>query len=254
MIEKKSVSIFVLSALTVCLCSIPVVQGDESRTGAYGDQSAAPPAPAPQQPGTASDSSAMAPVSTAEKGELTGSWLQNEAVAFQPQFGMINYRDTLGNVGNRATYGMTFDSNLAHFIPGTDSTLYLGPQIGFIYSHLGSGNADFFGSSPSNPVGDPGTNAFYVPTNLKLGYNLGNFRPSVHAGANLFYTSSQASFALGPHPSSSPGSGVTYLPDLGLDFEYAVAKQVTLLMRPEITFAGSNPIWAASVGASIPIG
>ena len=59
-----------------------------------------------QQPGT-SGADTVAPVSTVERSDVDRTALQQEGVAFQPQIGMINYHDTLGDTGSRMTYGLT---------------------------------------------------------------------------------------------------------------------------------------------------
>jgi hypothetical protein len=167
---------------------------------------------------------------------------------------MINYHDTLGNTANRMTYGLTADMNVPRILGNPD--LYLGPQLGFFYSHLGSSNADFVGSSPAteSSVGFPGSNMFYIPTDVKLGVNLGNFRPSVHAGANLIYRSAASALAVSKDPVQGQDSAWSYMPNLGFDFEFAVSKNFGLVARPDITFGGTNRIWTASIGASIPMG
>lgn len=233
--RKIIVSIFLISTASVYMNTVPAARANETKAGTY------------QQPGEA-------PVSTVEKGEVAPGNLTNQGIGISPQFGVVNYRDLFGNTGNRATYGMTSDINLPKLSMNTPE-LFIGPSVGFIYSHIGSGNANFFGSSPSDgtAVGDAGTNMFFIPTDLKIGYNFGDFRPSLRGGANLFYTSSAQSFALGPHPTASSNSQWNYLPNVGVDLEYGFTKSIAAIARGDYTPAGSFPIWAASLGATIPI-
>jgi hypothetical protein len=281
--RKNIVSIFTISALSVSLVAAQTAFGDGSQAGIYDsstnttdttlDRNQQSGIVSDQQPGlyehqqpgvagmsdydsqqpgtTASDDAST--VSTADRSDVDLSPLQKEGVAFQPQVGMVNYLDTAGNVGNRMTYGLTASANLPRILGNPD--IYLGPQLGFFYSHLGSSNADFLGSSPSTgAVGNAGANMFYIPTDLKLGVNLGNFRPSIHAGANLFYRSVGSSIAISKNPDTGADSAWSYMPNLGLDLEYAFANNFAIVARPDITFGGSNRIWTASVGASIPLG
>lgn len=235
--RKIIVSIFLVSTAFVYTATSPVARSDESKAGTY-----------EQQPGEA-------PVSTVEKGEVAPGNLTQEGIGISPQVGVVNYHDNFGDTCNRVTYGMTTDMNIPKLSMNTPD-VFLGPQLGFFYSHLGSGNAGGFGSSPSDgsAIGVAGTNMFFIPTDLKLGYNIGNFRPAIHGGANLYYTSSADNFSLGASPATGTGSQWSYLPDVGLDLEYGITKSIALIARPDITFAGSNRIWNASLGATIPLG
>jgi hypothetical protein len=280
--RKNIVSVFLISAFSVSLAAATTALGDASQAGTYDesttgtsqqpgisddqsslnesqqpgmsgvteDTSKSYSEPSAQQPGTTDDT---AMVSTAQRSDLDLSPMQKEKAAFQPQVGMINFLDTSGNVDNRMTYGFTADMNFPSILGNND--LYLGPQTGFFYSHLGSQNANFVGSSPDTGAdANAGANMFYVPTDIKLGVNLGNFRPSIHGGANLIYRSIASSLAAGSDPASGSDSAWSYLPNLGLDLEYAVADSFAFVARPDITFGGSNRIWTASIGASIPLG
>lgn len=199
--------------------------------------------------------------STAEASDMTRG-LGGELVGIKPQVGVINYRDTFGNVGNRGIVGFTTDMNAAGLLSrmtgmggGMAGNVFLGPSTGLFYSHIGSGNANFLGSSPDlGASGSPGTNMFMVPINLKAGYSFGKFRPSIHGGGNLIYRSVANSFALGKDPNQSSRGATSLMPNLGLDLEYGVTNAVAVVLRPDVTFGGSNPVWTTSLGASIPLG
>ncbi|MGK5083756.1 hypothetical protein WDW37_10675 [Bdellovibrionota bacterium FG-1] len=211
------------------------------------------------QPGTAAtDSGAM---SQAKTSELKVGGLHDEVVGVSPQVGMVNYHDMLGNTGNRGTIGLTSDMNASTLISNvTDMPdlkyLFIGPQVGFFYSHIGSGTANFFGAQPSDIAasGDAGTNMFYIPLDLKVGMNYGKFRPSIHGGGNIYYRSVASSFALGANPDTSSSSSWAIYPNIGLDLEVELTRSVALIARPDVTLGGSNRIWSASLGATIPLG
>lgn len=279
--RKNIVSVFLISAFSVSLAAATTALGDASQAGSY-DSSTSDSSQQPgivddtatlhdsQQPGTAGmqdgSSSAyseptqqpgttddMSTVSTAQRSDVDLTPMQKEKVAIQPQIGAINFLDTSGNVDNRMTYGFTADMNVPTLLGNRD--LYLGPQVGFFFSHIGPRNGNFIGEA-ANGVADTsaGANMFYVPTDVKFGVNIGNFRPSIHAGANLIYRSIASALAAGQEADTGSDSAWSYLPNLGLDLEYAIADSFALVARPDITFGGSNRIWTASIGASIPLG
>jgi hypothetical protein len=211
-----------------------------------------------QEAGTVGDDSALQ--STAEASKMKGG-LMDEVVGIKPQVGVLNYRDVGGRVGNRGTVGFTAEMNAASTvanITGMDGlkTLYLGPSTGFFYSHLGSTGSNFWGTdgNDSAGLGSAGSNLFFVPVNAKIGTNIGPFRFAVHGGANLFYRSVANTIALGVSPDTNTDSSWSFLPNVGADIELGATNAIALILRPDLTFGGSNRVWSASLGASIPLG
>jgi hypothetical protein len=151
--------------------------------------------------------------------------------------------------------GASLAANVLGMNTSSVKNIYFGPQIGFIYSHIGPAASEFFGNNAADSnVGSPGANMFFVPTDLKIGYNLGNFRAALHGGANFFYRSVASSIQLGYNPDLGSGSAVSYIPNFGADLEYGVTNAIAVILRPDLTFGGSNRVWGATLGVSLPIG
>lgn len=191
--------------------------------------------------------------------------LVDEKVGLKPQIGVVNYRDASNAKSNRALYGATVDFNMADAFNAKmgmehKSGLYLGPQTGFLFSHIGAVGGGFFGESgaqggtPGVPNSDPGANMFLLPANLKAGWTMYGFRLSAHGGGNVIYRSDAASVQVGKNSPITSNSKWGILPDAGAELEYGVLNGGAIIVRSDWTFGGSNTMFDGTLGFSMPIG
>jgi hypothetical protein len=216
------------------------------------------------QAGTTTQTDNTSTTTTTETGPAQG--LSGEVVGIKPQVGFINFRDAANNFDNRGTVGLMFDVNGASAVGhmmgmSSGSPLFFGPSVGAFYSHIGGIDSGFLGNSttastdPNAGAGSAGANLLIFPADLKVGWNFGYFRTSIHAGGNVFYSSVANAVLLGSSPpNTTTGSNWMILPDVGVDLEYGVTNGLALIARPDWTLAGSNRMLGVSIGASIPIG
>jgi hypothetical protein len=210
--------------------------------------------PGSAEPGYTTDNTG---VSTATKEEVTKGGIADEVVGFKPQAGVINFRDPTATIQNRGVIGFTAEHNMAAAIADMTGnanlkTLYLGPETGLFYSHIGGPNANFVGAGTNEVAG---ANMLMIPLDLKLGASLGPTRLALHGGGNIFYRSITQAVALGKNADTSNlSSSWSILPNIGADFEIGKTNAVAFIARPDLTFGGSNRLWAGTVGVSIPLG
>jgi len=202
-----------------------------------------------------SDSSSTTSI-THDEPNTTG--LNNSRVGVTPQFGLISFRNEDGSGLSRGVLGLTVDVNGTGFVNqvfGRGYTdIYSGITLGMLYSHLGSPSSNFFGSSEGTfGSGFGGANLVVLPLNGKVGYSFGNFLLAGHGGVNAFYRSIASAVRLGTTASNSSDSDWSVLPNVGLDLQYGVTNQIAVQLRPDWTFAGSNPAFSATLGATMPI-
>jgi hypothetical protein len=215
------------------------------------------------QAGTTADNTgvSVAPAPAPEQKKT----LVDEKIGIKPQAGVVNYIDASNARSNRALYGATFDFNVAdrlNEMMGMEhkSGLYLGPQLGFLYSHIGAVGGTYFGDSgaeggtPGVPNSNPGANLFMLPANLKLGWTLYGFRVSAHGGGNVIYRSAANTVLVGKNTPDTPNSKWGILPDAGAELEYGVLNGGAILVRSDWTFGGSNTMFTGTIGYSFPIG
>jgi hypothetical protein len=215
------------------------------------------------QAGTTADNTgvSVAPAPAPEQKKT----LVDEKIGLKPQAGVVNYRDASNAKSNRALYGATVDFNVAdklNEMMGTEhrAGLFLGPQLGFLYSHIGAVGGTYFGDSgaeggtPGVPNSNPGANMFLLPANLKLGWTLYGFRLSAHGGGNVIYRSAANSVLVGKNTPDTPNSKWGILPDAGAELEYGVLNGGAILVRSDWTFGGSNTMFTGTIGYSFPIG
>ncbi len=198
---------------------------------------------------------------TREAGDVTKGALEREIVGIKPQVGALVFTDTQGGneTSTRAAYGLTVDMNaFSTFAPDNDMlrNWYLGPSTGFIYSHLGAGNSDFFGFNAEGSSGSAGANFFYVPLNLKLGYTVAeNYRLAVHGGGNVVYRSVANSMNLSDDLSDQlPGSDTSIYPNVGADLEVGLGSTAALMLRPDVTITPGDDIFTGTLALNIPLG
>jgi hypothetical protein len=215
------------------------------------------------QAGTTADNTgvSVAPAPAPEQKKT----LVDEKIGLKPQVGVLNYRDASNAKSNRAMYGATVDFNMAGFANQAmglehNSGLFLGPQTGFLFSHVGAVGGTFFGDSgaqggtPGVPNSNPGANMFLIPANLKAGWTLYGFRLSAHGGGNVIYRSAANSVLAGVNTPDTPNSKWGILPDAGAELEYGVLNGGAILVRSDWTFGGSNTLFTGTIGYSLPLG
>jgi hypothetical protein len=238
------------------------VSNDQSQAGISSDQSGASMNQSGNQAGTAENTGVSVAPAPAPEQKKT---LVDEKIGIKPQVGVVNYRDASNAKSNRALYGATVDFNMAGFANNMlgmqhNSGLYLGPQTGFLFSHIGAVGGTFFGDSgaqggtPNVANSDPGANMFMIPANLKAGWTLYGFRASAHGGGNVIYRSSAASVLVGKNTPITTGSKWGMLPDAGAELEYGVLNGGAVIARSDWTFGGSNTMFTGTLGLSLPIG
>jgi hypothetical protein len=190
--------------------------------------------------------------------------LVDEKIGIKPQVGDLNYRDASNAKSNRALYGLTADFNVGDIVNNAlnmhQTGLYLGPQTGFLFSHIGAVGGGFFGDSgaqggtPNVANSDPGANMFLIPANLKAGWTLYGFRVSAHGGGNVIYRSNASTVLVGKNTPITSSSKWGILPDAGPEVEYGILNGGAVIARADWTFGGSNTMFDGTVGLSIPLG
>jgi hypothetical protein len=232
----------------------PITGNNDLSNGSYNNN---------QQPGTAApmnsgndryDDTTMS--STASKGDVTRGALSNGVVAFQPQVGAMAIKDSFGNNTSRGALGLTADMNLASAISKDLGHFFIGPATGAIYSHIGSPGSNFVGTSPDNPGVSDGANLLLLPANLKLGYALtDNFRISARGGGNVIYRSVGNSLNLGSSSAAlGSDSGWRIFPNVGGDVEIGFGQNVSLMLRPDVTFTPGDNIYTGTIGLGLNLG
>ena len=204
---------------------------------------------------TPSYASEMGTSSAASEEALMDGNLKESRISVQPSVGVLSYRDEQDNATARASYGFTLDSNLLKVMDPTPTRFFFGPATGLIFSHMGSATADFFGSSVDNGRTN-GANLVLIPANLKIGYNLrDNFRLSARAGGNITYRSVGDSVAWGDSSQElGSGGGWKMFPNVGMDLEWGVGKNTTVLIRPDYTITPGTDFFSGSIGLGINMG
>ncbi len=192
--------------------------------------------------------------STAGASEVTRGYLANETVGIKPQLGLMVFTDQNGNSTSRAMGGFTVDGNIATMIDKNWNNIFIGPSSGFLFSHLGQTGSNFVGTSADiTGMGDPGSNIFLIPANLKLGYNItDNLRVAGHGGGNVTYRSVANSLNLGAS-SSLPGSVWRIFPNVGGDLELGLGKHAALMLRPDWTLTPGDSIFTGTIAFNFPI-
>ncbi|HCM40128.1 MAG: hypothetical protein A2Z97_04985 [Bdellovibrionales bacterium GWB1_52_6] len=176
--------------------------------------------------------------------------LKEEKLAVRPQAGVLVFKDAQREDTSRFAAGLTLDWNIASTVmPESMSNWYIGPSTGIIYSHLGNSDANFFGTDSEVSQGNEGANFFYVPANVKIGYNFtDNFRLAAHGGANITYRSQPNSIVIGTDQTSK----TTAFPNVGADMEWGLGG-VALGLRPDVTLGTEEAIYTGSLTLAIPL-
>jgi hypothetical protein len=207
------------------------------------------------QDSTVQSDNTAANTSTAEFGDVIHGQLKDEKLAFVPQVGVLEFPDQNGNHTERASAGLLIEGNATSWVAPQAENLYIGPETGAIYSHLGNTSSNFIGTSPTTSDStDSGANLLVIPADLKLGYTFGdNFRLAVHGGGNLTYRTVGTSIDFGPATASTSPVWRIY-PNAGADLELGLGRNIMVNFRPDVTFTPGNSLLAGTVGLGILIG
>jgi hypothetical protein len=166
----------------------------------------------------------------------------------------MSFTDQLGNTQGRGAYGLTLESNLARTVGLSGTPFYAGVVTGFIFSHLGDPGSNVFGADSDTPVGAGGANAFLIPANLKVGYNVTDrLRLAAHGGGNVVYRSVASSMFLGDSSAQS-GSVWRLFPNIGGDVEYALGNNVAIMARPDWTLTPGDALFTGTLALNLAIG
>ena len=208
--------------------------------------------------GWAQDQGDISTVTTAEVSEVTRGYLQDEIFSMKPVLGIVDFQDPSGSGhDSRFLVGISMDYNAAEMINQDLKRFYIGPSLGVLYSHFGSPNSNFFGTSPdtASPYGGGGANFVVIPTDLKLGFHPGpQFRISVHGGGNIIYRSIANSMNLAAPDLATSDSLWKYYPNVGADVEFGLGRNVALSLRPDWTITPSNDFFMATLGLGLTLG
>lgn len=197
--------------------------------------------------------------SRAESRHVTTGGLSSETFAFSPQAGVYTYGTPNNGDQVRGVIGLGIDMNaVTAFSTPEDrgdawSNIYIGPQTGFFFTHTGSQTSNFLGTSATSSDVYVGASLMYIPLDLKVGYAISDhFRISVHGGGNIIYQSVSGSVNIANATtfvgSSATASSWNIYPNVGGDLEWSVGKDISVLLRPDVTIASGTSPFAATVG------
>jgi hypothetical protein len=174
----------------------------------------------------------------------------DEMLGIKPAVGTITYNDSSGGRSTRASYGLQGEYNLANAVGANFERWFMGPQTGFMFSHLGEADSNFFGADSASSTGQGGSNFLMIPVNLKVAYAPVKWmRVGVHGGGNVMYRSVPASIGL-------DNSDVSWrmIPNVGGDVEFSVSKDVALAFRPDWTLSPTQSVFSTSFALGIALG
>lgn len=179
-------------------------------------------------------------------------YIGDEMLGVKPALGFNTYNtdptNTQASTSTRAAFGVSAEFNLASPLNLDFTRWFIGPQTGFTYSHLGSSDADFFGSNTeTNQTG--GANLAIIPLNLKGGFApVTWFRAGLHGGANVVYRSIASSIVL-----DYTDLNWRLVPNVGADFDFAISKQISLSVRPDWTVSSSQNLFSTTAALGIAL-
>jgi hypothetical protein len=206
-----------------------------------------------QQPGQVGDETG---VTVRGAKEVTRGFLRDESIAVRPQVGMMVFNDTLNNneTTSRAAYGFTLDMNAMQYIDKDMADWYIGPTTGLIFSHLGAPDSNFFGTDGRTGAPAASSNFFYIPLNLKAGYNVtDDVRVALHGGGNWTYRSVATQLDT-ESDRGNFGSDWTLYPNVGADFDFSLGRDIALTIRPDLTITPGDEFFTGTLALAIPIG
>ena len=173
-----------------------------------------------------------------------------DIIGIIPQLGMVGYTASDDAYKARAATGFGLDVNIVPMVSEMHD-VYAGISTGALYSHLGSANANFFGSESTTGGGTAGANAVIVPADLKLGYNFNDrLRASIRGGGNVVYRSMANAMKLDSQRAGND-SVWSINPNVGADLEWQVSRFLNVIARPDLTIVAGNTLFMGTVGLSI---
>jgi len=174
--------------------------------------------------------------------------LRDQKWGLTPQLGMVGYTRNSGATTSRIAIGVAFDWNAESTLrPEAPKDQYIGLSTGFLYSHPGATDANFLGSSSST---GSDANLVLIPIDLKLGYQINDsVRFAVRGGGNLIYRSNAGVSDLGAGSTGSASLWKIY-PNVGVDADIELSKNLLLTIRPDITLTPANDLYVATIGAT----
>ena len=185
---------------------------------------------------------------SAEESEITKG-LYEKVWTISPRAGVLGYQDGNASYTSRITEGFTTDVDLTNAV-SMPWGLRLGLESGFLYSHVGSPGANFFGAD--DPGVAPGTNAFLVPLNATVGYKPTDSSViALNLGSTLAYRSNGIGMLFGRSSDFSSGVNTNFFPSLGLMGGVALSKSVGLSLRGDIIPTPVDDLFTATLGATI---
>lgn len=191
--------------------------------------------------------------------------LNNEKFAVTPELGAFSYATQLNGTQSRGMIGFGLDMNaVTTFVPPEKrndiwSNIYIGPQTGFFYAHTGSATSNFWGTNPTVADNYASGYLMLLPLDLKAGFSFAdNFRISVHGGGNILYQSvgGTINFTRGTTVIGTTAAATNWniYPNVGGDIECGLGKNVSLLIRPDVTLAPGASPFMGMVGVGIALG
>jgi hypothetical protein len=177
--------------------------------------------------------------------------IRDEVFGIAPELGALSFTNRNGAYSSRAMAGVGLNFNLVPLVMDRDNRdWYMGVSTGALYSHMGSDSGNFFGSN-SNVQSTDNSNVLIIPADLKIGYNLSSaFRLSAHGGGNIIYRSVGNAIDLGSDSNTNDSLWRIY-PNAGADAEWQVGKNVSLMLRPDLTFTSGTTLFGATLGATL---
>jgi hypothetical protein len=176
--------------------------------------------------------------------------MKSQVWGLSPQLGLFSFTERNDNYTSRFAVGLGYDLNLAPAFWEKSNLFFVGLKTGFLYSHLGGEGSNMLGNNGPD-FNQQGANLLSIPIDLKVGYHLtDSFRLSARTGGNVIYRSIAKSIDLGPGSNSSEELWKIY-PNAGLDAEFQVNKNLSLVASPDMTFTTGKNIFVATIGATI---
>lgn len=190
-------------------------------------------------------------VTRGEAPELTKG-LFEKTWSVTPRIGVLGFQDNTGTQASRITEGFTTHLNMANLL-GRPIGIDLGLESGLMYSHIGSPGSNFFGTNP--PVrSTQGANSYLIPLNATAGYQFADqWRVGMNLGAALLHRSIGSTMILGRAGDQQLGGSTDIFPNVGLNLDWAMSKNVGLTLRGDLIPTPATPLYSATLGATIAI-
>lgn len=190
-------------------------------------------------------------VTRGEAPELTKG-LFERTWSVTPRIGVLGFQDNTAMHASRITEGFTTHWNMANIV-GRPMGIDLGLETGLMYSHIGSPGSNFFGMNP--PVRSAqGSNSYIIPLNATAGYQVADhWRVGMNLGASVFHRSIGNTMILGRAGDQSIGGSTDLFPNVGLNLDWAMSKNVGLTLRGDLIPTPATSLYSATLGATIAI-